>query len=79
MRVGREAVYNIMSTPKARKFHVILPDGTKAWLNSASSIQYPTAFKGNERKVTVTGEVYFEVATLRLPSKGQKKLNSELM
>ncbi|HEX6429233.1 MAG TPA: FecR family protein [Niastella sp.] len=68
---GGEAVYNIMSTPKARKFHLILPDGTEAWLNSASSIQYPTTFTGNERKVTVTGEVYFEVATLRLGS-GQK-------
>jgi ferric-dicitrate binding protein FerR (iron transport regulator) len=61
---GSEAVYNVMSTPKARKFHVILPDGTNAWLNSASSIQYPTAFTGRERKVAITGEVYFEVAPL---------------
>jgi ferric-dicitrate binding protein FerR (iron transport regulator) len=67
---GSEAVYNVMSTPKARKFHLILPDGTKAWLNSASSIRYPTTFTGNERNVSVTGEVYFEVATLRLPAKG---------
>jgi transmembrane sensor len=59
---GGEAVYNIMSTPKGRKFHLIMPDGTEAWLNSASSIQFPTTFTGNERKVTVTGEVYFEVA-----------------
>jgi transmembrane sensor len=66
-----EAVYNIMSTPKGRRFHLILPDGTEAWLNSASSIQFPTAFTGDERKVRVTGEVYFEVATLRLHS-GQK-------
>jgi ferric-dicitrate binding protein FerR (iron transport regulator) len=74
---SREAVYNIMSTPKGRRFHLIMPDGTEAWLNSASSIQFPTAFTGNERKVRVTGEVYFEVATLRLRS-GQKmpfKLN----
>ncbi|HUP10606.1 MAG TPA: FecR family protein [Niastella sp.] len=68
---GGEAVYNIMSTPKGRKFHLVMPDGTEAWLNSASSIQFPTAFTGNERKVTVTGEVYFEVATRRLGS-GQK-------
>lgn len=68
---GSEVVYNVMSTPKARKFHVILPDGTKAWLNSASSIKYPTTFTGNERRISVTGEVYFEVATLRLRS-GQK-------
>ena len=66
--VGKEVAYNVMSTPKARKFHVILPDGTNAWLNSASSIRYPTTFTGNERKVTITGEVYFEVATLRLGS-----------
>ena len=63
-----EAVYNIMSTPKGRRFHLIMPDGTEAWLNSASSIQFPTAFTGNERKVRVTGEVYFEVATFRLRS-----------
>lgn len=59
---GSEAVFNTMSTPKARKFHLVLPDGTNAWLNSASSIRYPTTFMGNERKVTITGEVYFEVA-----------------
>lgn len=60
--VGSTVEYNVMSTPKARKFHLILPDGTNAWLNSASSIKYPTVFSGNERKVTITGEVYFEVA-----------------
>lgn len=59
---SEEAVYNIMTTPKGRRFHLIMPDGTEAWLNSASSIQFPTAFTGNERKVSVTGEVYFEVA-----------------
>ncbi|AEW00519.1 hypothetical protein A4D02_24630 [Niastella koreensis] len=60
--IGSAVEYNVMSTPKARKFHLILPDGTNAWLNSASSIKYPTVFTGNERKVTITGEVYFEVA-----------------
>jgi transmembrane sensor len=39
-----------------------LSDGTDVWLNAASSITFPTAFTGKERKVTVTGEVYFEVA-----------------
>lgn len=55
-------VYNTMTTPKGRQFQVTLPDGTKAWLNAASSIRYPTVFAGKERKIDVTGEVYLEVA-----------------
>lgn len=57
----QELLYNTMSTPKGRQFQVTLPDGTGVWLNAASSIRYPTAFVGNERRVEVTGEVYFEV------------------
>src|SRR5262249_7562491 len=49
------------ATPKGRQFKLVLPDQTQVWLNAASSIRYPTAFSGNERKVEVTGEVYFEV------------------
>jgi ferric-dicitrate binding protein FerR (iron transport regulator) len=54
--------YNTMSTPKGRQYHLTLPDGTKVWLNAASSIKYPTAFSGNERSVQISGEAYFEVA-----------------
>lgn len=57
-----ETVYNTMSTPKGRQFHVTLPDGTQVWLNSASSISYPTVFAGGERMVSASGEAYFEVA-----------------
>ncbi|MCK7555656.1 FecR domain-containing protein [Chitinophaga sedimenti] len=59
---GDEVVYHTMSTPRGRQFHVTLPDGTEVWLNAASSIRYPTAFKGNERTVEITGEAYLEVA-----------------
>ncbi len=55
-------VYNNLSTPKGRQFQLILPDGSKVWLNAASSLRYPTVFVGNERRVDVNGEVYFEVA-----------------
>jgi ferric-dicitrate binding protein FerR (iron transport regulator) len=53
-------VQNTISTPRGRQFHIVLPDGSEAWLNAASSISFPTAF-GDRRSVTITGEVYFEV------------------
>lgn len=53
---------NTITTPKGRQFHVVLPDATEVWLNAASSIEYPVAFKGAERKVKITGEVFFDVA-----------------
>lgn len=62
--VGDQVVYNTMTTPKGRQFQLTLPDGTQVWLNSASSIRYPTIFNGNQRLVEITGEVYFEVAKL---------------
>jgi transmembrane sensor len=54
--------YNTMTTPRGRQFQLALPDGTKVWLNAASSLRYPTQFNGTERKVEVTGEAYFEIA-----------------
>ncbi len=57
-----EVLQNSISTPRGGQYKVVLPDGTNVWLNAASSITYPTAFKGTERLVTLTGEAYFEVA-----------------
>ena len=55
-------VYNTMETPRGGMYRLSLPDGTGVWLNSASSIRYPVAFRGTERRVIVSGEAYFEVA-----------------
>lgn len=54
--------YHTLITPKGGQYKVVLPDGTKVWLNAASSLYYPTAFTGTEREVVLTGEAYFEVA-----------------
>jgi len=51
-----------MSTPKGGQYQLTLQDGTKVWLNAASSITYPAAFVDRMRRVKVKGEVYFEVA-----------------
>lgn len=54
--------YATLRTPKARIQMLALSDGTKVWLNAASSIKFPTQFKGATREVEITGEAYFEVA-----------------
>lgn len=56
--------YNTMITPRGKEYQLILPDGSKVWLNAASSITFPTAFAAKERKVSITGEAYFEVVPI---------------
>jgi len=55
-------VINTISTPRGGQYQLILPDGSKVCLNSASSLTFPTKFTGKTREVTITGEAYFEVA-----------------
>ena len=60
--------YNTITTPRGGQFQITLPDGSKVWLNAASSIKFPIVFMGKERKVEIAGEAYFEVATHYTPS-----------
>lgn len=55
--------YATLSVPRAGQYQVVLPDGSKVWLNSESSLKYPTAFAGNERRVELEGEGFFDVST----------------
>jgi len=56
-----EVLYNTLATPRGGQYQLVLPDGSKVWLNAASSIRYPTTFTGTERKVEISGEAYLEV------------------
>lgn len=59
----KKPVFNTISTPRGGVYQVNLPDGTRVWLNAASSIKFPTTFAQlKERKVELEGEAYFEVA-----------------
>ena len=59
---GSAAPMNTVSTPRGGQYQLVLDDGSKVWLNSASSLSFPAVFKGKTREVEITGEAYFEVA-----------------
>ena len=55
-------LFNLLSTPRGGQYQVVLPDGTRVYLNADSKLRYPTRFTGNNRTVSLSGEAYFEVA-----------------
>jgi transmembrane sensor len=63
--IGKESeisdALNTLSIPRGKKYELILPDGSKVWLNAQSKLSFPSRFSKNERIVELTGEAYFEV------------------
>lgn len=53
--------YNILNTPMGGEYQLVLPDGSKVWLNSGSTLRFPTTFIGSERIVELKGEAYFDI------------------
>jgi len=62
--------YNIIETPRGGQYQINLPDGSKVWLNAASSLRFPVKFDDKRREVQLSGEGYFEIKHLE-PVKGE--------
>lgn len=61
-KTNQATEFNTVATPRGGEYKITLPDGTMVWLNAASSITFPTAFRGTDRTVSVQGEAYLQVA-----------------
>ncbi|HUP11246.1 MAG TPA: FecR family protein [Niastella sp.] len=64
---------NTLRTPRGGEYQVVLEDGTKIWMNSASTLQFPVQFNTDERRITLTGEAYFEITKAVNPTTNHKK------
>lgn len=56
-------IYNTIYVPRGERFNLTLSDGTRVWLNSETTLRFPVNFVGNERKVFLTGQAFFEVVS----------------
>lgn len=73
-----EISYHTIQTPRGGKYQLVLADGTVVWLNAASSLRFPVAFKGTDRQVELTGEAYFEVKRGEKPFRVSLQSGSEI-
>jgi transmembrane sensor len=72
-------LFNTLTTPRGGQYQLTLPDGSKVWLDAASSIRYPTAFMGRQRSVAITGQAYFEVTrNTKMPFRVRINQNTEV-
>lgn len=60
--LSRMPEWHTLQVPRGGEYKIVLDDGTEIWLNSASELKYPAHFVGNERRVCLVGEAYFQVA-----------------
>jgi transmembrane sensor len=72
-QVQNTQLTNSLATPRGGKYPVTLSDGSRLWLNAASSVSYPAVFTGNERRISISGEVYFEIASAKTPGPNYQK------
>lgn len=68
-----EVTFNTIKIPKGGRYQLTLPDGTKVWLNSVSSLRFPVTFSEESRIVELDGEAYFEVSKQSKQSNSQRK------
>ena len=61
-KAASELIYNTLNIPRGGQYQLTLPDKSKVWLNSESTLSYPVAFGASERKVKLIGQGYFEIA-----------------
>ncbi|MGN6418012.1 MAG: FecR family protein [Pseudobacter sp.] len=62
-QAGNSIAMNTLSTPRGGQFRITLPDGSRLWLNAASSVTFPTSFNAQNRNIKLTGEAYLEVSS----------------